>query len=105
MEDFFLPVIFGMFSFAIWNPDFWSEFSWPTVGFLVVFTQFFPEERSKYWRLFFVFKDSGVCRQFSEKKRVERVAILYIHTVVSVFQSSFSHIFLQSFFETGSFRH
>ena len=44
MEDFFLPVIFLCF-FAIWNPVFWSEFSWPTVGFLLIFSQFLFQKR------------------------------------------------------------
>ena len=45
MEDLFLPVIFLDVFFAIWNPDFWSEFSWPTVGLLVALSQgVFSEE-------------------------------------------------------------
>ena len=46
----FLPVIFlGCFFYAIWKPRFFGvSFSWPTVGFLVIFSKFFfPEQRPK----------------------------------------------------------
>ena len=43
----FASDFFGCFFsfFAIWNPDFWIEFSEPTVGLLVVISQsVFSEE-------------------------------------------------------------
>ena len=52
----FASDFFGCF-FAIWNPDFWSEFRWPTVGILVALSQsVFSEE----------IRNSGNCFLYSK---------------------------------------
>ena len=87
MEDLFLPVIFLDVSFAIWNPDFWSVLSWPTVGFLVALSQhvFFSQE---IFNVFLYSKIVWFRDNFLRKNgyKVPGVAVLHIHTVVSVFR-------------------